>query len=75
MLERPGGRWPLASAGGGLCMALCMYLRDNGMQIPMGIITMSPWADLTASGESYENNFDKDPLFGGSKESIIYLNS
>ena len=63
------------SAGGGLCMALCMYLRDNGMQMPMGIVTMSPWADLTTSGESYENNFNKDPLFGGSKESIIYLNS
>jgi acetyl esterase/lipase len=63
------------SAGGGLCMALCMYLRDNGMQMPMGIVAMSPWADLTTSGESYETNFDKDPLFGSSKESIIFLNS
>ena len=63
------------SAGGGLCLSLCMYLRDKGMQMPMGIIAMSPWADLTASGESYERNFDRDPLYGGSRESLIYINA
>ncbi len=63
------------SAGGGLCMALCMYLRDNGHPLPMGIIAMSPWTDLTASGPSYEFNFDKDPLYGNTKESLIYINA
>ena len=63
------------SAGGGLCMALTMYLRDHGEPLPGGIIAMSPWTDLTASGESYETNFDKDPLYGGTKESLIYINS
>lgn len=62
------------SAGGGLAMALCMLLKDKKMQLPCGIIAMSPWTDLTASGESYTANYDKDPLFGGSKESIIYNN-
>ena len=38
-------------------------------------IAMSPWADLTASGESYERNFDRDPLYGGSRESLIYINA
>lgn len=61
------------SAGGGLAMALCMYLRDHGMPMPCGIVAMSPWTDLTASGESYETNYEKDPLFGNTRESIIYL--
>lgn len=62
------------SAGGGLAMALCMYLRDHGMPEPCGIIAMSPWTDVTASGESYQANFDKDPLFGNTKDSLIYNN-
>lgn len=61
------------SAGGGLAMALCMYLRDHGMPLPCGIVAMSPWTDLTASGESYETNYEKDPLFGNTRESMIYL--
>jgi acetyl esterase/lipase len=63
------------SAGGGLSMALTMYLRDQGEPLPGGIIAMSPWTDLTASGETYESNFDKDPLYGGTKESLIYINA
>ena len=55
-------------------MALCMYLRDHNMPVPGGIIAMSPWTDLTASGESYETNYEKDPLFGNTKESLIYQN-
>ncbi len=62
------------SAGGGLAMALTMYLRDHKMPLPCGIIAMSPWADLSAGGESYESNFEKDPLFGNTKESLIYIN-
>lgn len=62
------------SAGGGLAIALAMYLRDHNMPLPCGIVAMSPWTDVTASGESYETNFDKDPLFGGTRESLIYLN-
>lgn len=60
------------SAGGGLAMALCHYLKDRGMQLPCGIVAMSPWTDLTASGESYVTNFEKDPLFGRSMESMLY---
>lgn len=60
------------SAGGGLALALCMYLKDQGMELPEGLILMSPWTDLTASGESYETNFTKDPLFGNTRDSMIY---
>lgn len=62
------------SAGGGLAMALTMYLRDHNMPMPSGIVAMSPWTDVTASGESYTTNYDKDPLFGNTRESLIYLN-
>lgn len=62
------------SAGGGLSMALTMYLRDHNMPLPCGIVAMSPWTDLTASGESYSLNYELDPLFGNTKESMIYIN-
>ena len=60
------------SAGGGLAMALCHYLKDRGRQLPCGIIAMSPWTDLTAGGESYDTNYERDPLFGKTRDSLIY---
>lgn len=60
------------SAGGGLAMALCHYLKDLGQQLPGGIIAMSPWTDLTASGESYDTNYERDPLFGKTRDSLLY---
>lgn len=60
------------SAGGGLALALCLYLKEQGMELPEGLILMSPWTDLTASGESYETNFMLDPLFGNTRDSMIY---
>lgn len=49
------------SAGGGLCYALCLKLRVMGMKNPCGIIAISPWTDLTASGKSYDENKKNDP--------------
>lgn len=60
------------SAGGGLAMALCLYLRDHGRKLPKGIVAMSPWTDLTASGASYEENYELDPLFGKTRDSLIF---
>ena len=62
------------SAGGGLSMALTMYLRDHNMPLPCGIVAMSPWTDVTTSGESYTMNYELDPLFGNSKETMLYEN-
>jgi acetyl esterase/lipase len=59
------------SAGGGLAMALCHYLKDRGKQLPCGLIAMSPWTDMTASGESYVTNFERDPLFGNSYDTLV----
>ena len=49
------------SAGGGLIYALCLRLKERGLALPCGIIAISPWVDLTASGESYITNKDADP--------------
>ena len=49
------------SAGGGLAYALCLRLRAEGKPMPAGIIAISPWCDLTLSGESYTKNKDSDP--------------
>lgn len=62
------------SAGGGLSIALTMYLRDHDMPLPCGIVAMSPWTDVTVSGESYTLNYELDPLFGNSRESMLYDN-
>ena len=62
------------SAGGGLAMALCMYLKEHHMPMPCGIVAMSPWTDLTAGGESYDTNYEKDPMFGNTRDSMIYNN-
>ncbi|MBQ3015425.1 MAG: alpha/beta hydrolase fold domain-containing protein [Clostridia bacterium] len=49
------------SAGGGLCYALCHKLRDKGRTQPAGIITVSPWVDLTLSASSFITNEKNDP--------------
>lgn len=49
------------SAGGGLCYSLCIKLSQLGIELPAGIIAISPWTDLTSSGKSYEENAELDP--------------
>ena len=49
------------SAGGGLCYSLCQELIKNGRALPSGIVAISPWTDLTASGDSYRINEKADP--------------
>lgn len=60
------------SAGGGLAMALCHKCKAEGKKLPGGIVAMSPWTDMTAGGPSYVDNYEIDPLFGNTKESLIY---
>ncbi|TFY78213.1 hypothetical protein EWM64_g5796 [Hericium alpestre] len=50
------------SAGGGLALALLMYLRDNHYPLPSGAILMSPWVDLTRSCDSWESNEPYDVI-------------
>jgi acetyl esterase/lipase len=41
------------SAGGGLCLATLLALRDQGIPLPAAAVALSPWTDLKCSGESY----------------------
>jgi acetyl esterase/lipase len=41
------------SAGGGLCLAALLALRDRGIPLPAGAAVYSPVTDYTCSGESY----------------------
>ena len=58
------------SAGGGLCYSLCQRIAMEGLEMPVGIIAVSPWADLTCSGPSYEENKDVDPSM--SRKLLLY---
>jgi epsilon-lactone hydrolase len=49
------------SAGGGLCVASTLLLRDRNEPLPAAVICLSPWMDLTSTGESYRKNKFKDP--------------
>ncbi len=60
------------SAGGGLALSLTLYLKDNGIRLPDKIVTMSAWTDLTVSGESYQKNWDIDPVFGKTDDIVTY---
>lgn len=50
------------SAGGGLALACMLVLRDRKLELPGAAALMSPWTDLTASGESYVTRADVDPV-------------
>jgi len=51
------------SAGGGLSLSLLIRLRDLRQSMPNGALLLSPWTDLTVSGQSVEGNRRKDLWF------------
>jgi acetyl esterase/lipase len=40
------------SSGGGLAIATLIALRSSGLPLPGGAVAISPWADLTCSGDT-----------------------
>ena len=46
------------SAGGGLCLATLLALRDQGIPLPAAAVAMSPWTDLALTGESYQTKLN-----------------
>ena len=51
------------SAGGGLSAAFCEYLSANGLAEPEHLILISPWVDVSMSGD-YDDYIDIDPMLG-----------
>lgn len=42
------------SAGGGLCLAALLALRDLGIPLPAAGVAISPWTDVKMTGDSYK---------------------
>lgn len=50
------------SAGGGLILLTIQALIARQFAVPRGVITVSPWADVSASGDSYVRNAKVDVM-------------
>lgn len=50
------------SAGGGLALALALSVRDQGLPLPSAMVLISPWTDLTLSGESLRTKAKADHM-------------
>jgi len=55
------------SAGGGATLSTLVALRDAGDPLPAAAYLLSPWTDLTGSGESVVTRAVADPMIDGSK--------
>jgi len=49
------------SAGGGLAVSTLVSLRDEGRPLPAAAVLLSPWTDLTCSGDSVTSSAEADP--------------
>ncbi len=59
------------SAGGGLAVAAMLRLRDGGQPMPGAAVLLSPFLDVTASGESATTRATRDPWFRAEDVSVI----
>jgi acetyl esterase/lipase len=52
------------SAGGGLCLAILLALKERNIFMPSAAVSISPWTDLTCSSDSYrtKNKVSLAPL-------------
>ncbi len=62
--EVPAGSLVVAgdSAGGGATLAAMVAARDAGDRLPACLYLLSPWTDLTLSGETHQTKRSVDPL-------------
>ena len=52
------------SAGANLSLAAAVSLRDRGAKLPNRLGLLSPWVDLTCSGDTYRTLSSTDPVLG-----------
>lgn len=50
------------SAGGNLALELTLSLKEDGRLLPGRLVLFSPWTDMTASGDSYRQRAELDPM-------------
>jgi epsilon-lactone hydrolase len=65
------------SAGGGLCLALLLALKERNIALPAAAIAISPWTDLTCSNKSYitKNKLSLAPLNSWTVFSKYYISN
>jgi len=49
------------SAGGGLCLATLLALKDRSIAMPVAAVAISPWTDLSCSSDSYKTKNKVSP--------------
>ena len=59
------------SAGGGLTLAALVKLKEEGIPMPQAAFCLSPWTDLTVTGESITAKAGEDPFI--EPEALRYL--
>mgnify|MGYP001818785622 CR=1 FL=1 len=59
------------SAGGGLTMATLLSLRHAALPMPAAVVLLSPFLDITASGESATTRAAQDPWFDARDVHIV----
>lgn len=52
------------SAGGNLVLTTTLYLKENKLPLPKGVIAISPWTCVKPTLESREKNKEKDIILG-----------
>jgi acetyl esterase/lipase len=63
------------SAGGGLTISSSVSLRDAGEPLPAALFLLSPWTDLTFSGDSIRTRKKADPIFNHNDDSFKFAPS
>lgn len=59
------------SAGGGLTFATLLEAKSRELPLPAAAVTLSPWVDLTASGDSIRSRASDDPMVRASELAIM----
>lgn len=54
------------SAGGGLTLSAAIAIRDAGLPLPAALVLLSPWVDLSLSGESIHTRASHDAMLSPS---------
>ncbi len=50
------------SAGGALTAGSVLKMRDEGIPMPAALVLISPWSDITETGDTYHTLKGKDPV-------------
>jgi acetyl esterase/lipase len=58
------------SSGGGLAAAVILKMRDQGMEMPAAAVLVSPWVDLTRTGDTEFTLRDAEPNYLYERHSI-----